>query len=140
VSQVRYSASAENDLLEAWLFVAEDSIVAADQLLDQIQADSRTLLLQPKMGRARDELAVGLHSWPTSTPISSFILLMTTELRLHASCTTPEMFPRPGTGQGAEDARQGPCFAERRCRAGAHLAADGQGHQSSLVVRCGHRP
>jgi toxin ParE1/3/4 len=72
VSQVRYSASAENDLLEAWLFVAEDSIVAADQLLDQIQADSRTLLLQPKMGRARDELAVGLHSWPTSTPYLLF--------------------------------------------------------------------
>ncbi|EPZ14800.1 hypothetical protein M622_04920 [Thauera terpenica 58Eu] len=49
-------------MLEAWLFVAEDSIEAADQLLDQIQADSRTLLLQPKMGRARDELAAGLRS------------------------------------------------------------------------------
>lgn len=59
-------------MLEAWLFVAEDSIVAADQLLDQIQADSRTLLLQPKMGRARDELAVGLRSWPTSTPYLLF--------------------------------------------------------------------
>ncbi|MDD2991294.1 MAG: hypothetical protein PHI64_20345 [Zoogloea sp.] len=44
MSQLRHSASAENDFLEAWLFVAEDSIVAADQLLDQIQADSRTLL------------------------------------------------------------------------------------------------
>ena len=72
MNQVRHSASAENDLLEAWLFVAEDSIVAADQLLDQIQADSRTLLLQPKMGRARDELAVGLRSWPTSTPYLLF--------------------------------------------------------------------
>jgi toxin ParE1/3/4 len=72
VSQLRHSASAENDLLEAWLFVAEDSIVAADPLLDQIQADSRTLLLQPKMGRARDELAVGLRSWPTSTPYLLF--------------------------------------------------------------------
>jgi plasmid stabilization system protein ParE len=72
VSPVRHSASAENDLLEAWLFVAEDSIEAADQLLDQIQADSRTLLLQPKMGRARDELAAGLRSWPTSTPYLLF--------------------------------------------------------------------
>ena len=59
-------------MLEAWLFVAEDSIEAADQLLDQIQADSRTLLLQPKMGRARDELAAGLRSWPTSTPYLLF--------------------------------------------------------------------
>ena len=55
-------------MLEAWLFIAEDSVKAADRLLDQIQAESRTLLLQPKMGRARDELAVGLSSWPTSTP------------------------------------------------------------------------
>ncbi|MFN4062757.1 MAG: type II toxin-antitoxin system RelE/ParE family toxin [Parazoarcus communis] len=72
MSQVRHSASAENDLFEAWLFVAEDSIEAADRLLDQIQADSRALLLQPKMGRARDELAVGLRSWPTSTPYLLF--------------------------------------------------------------------
>ena len=72
MSQVRRSASAENDLLEAWLFVAEDSVEAADRLLDQIQADSQTLLLQPKMGRARDELAVGLRNWPTSTPYILF--------------------------------------------------------------------
>jgi plasmid stabilization system protein ParE len=31
VSKVRYSASAENDLFEAWLFVAEDSVEAADR-------------------------------------------------------------------------------------------------------------
>lgn len=30
VSKVRLSASAENDLLEAWLFIAEDSVEAAD--------------------------------------------------------------------------------------------------------------
>ena len=55
-----------------WLFIAEDSVEAADRLLDQIRDDSRTLLLQPKMGRARDELAVGLRSWPTSTPYILF--------------------------------------------------------------------
>lgn len=72
MSRVRYSASAENDLLDAWLFIAEDSVEAADRLLDQIETDSRTLLLQPKLGRARDELAVGLRSWPTSTPYVLF--------------------------------------------------------------------
>lgn len=69
---VRHSASAENDLLEAWLYIAEDSIEAADRLLEQIEADARTLLMQPKMGRTRDELAAGLHSWPTSTPYILF--------------------------------------------------------------------
>ena len=72
MSKVLYSASAENDLLEAGLFIAEDSVEAADRLLDQIQSDSRTLLLQPKMGRVRDELADGLRSWPTSTPYVLF--------------------------------------------------------------------
>lgn len=105
MSKVRHSASAENDLLEAWLFIAEDSVEAADRLLDQIRNNSRTLLLQPKMGRARDELAVGLRSWPTSTPYILFISLRTMGSPLRASSTTPGMFPRSGTGQATEDAR-----------------------------------
>jgi plasmid stabilization system protein ParE len=72
VGKVRHSASAENDLLEAWLYVAEENIGAADRLLDQIDAEARTLLMQPKMGRVRDDLAVGLRSWPTSTPYILF--------------------------------------------------------------------
>lgn len=69
---LRFSASAENDLLEAWLFIAEDNPDAADSILDQIEADARKLLLQPKMGRSRDELAGGLRSWPTATPYVLF--------------------------------------------------------------------
>ncbi len=72
MGKVRHSASAENDLLEAWLYIAEDSIDAADRLLDQIAAETNTLLMQPKMGRTRDELTAGLRSWPTSTPYILF--------------------------------------------------------------------
>ena len=72
MGKVRYSASAETDLLEAWLYVAEDSIEAADRITDQLDAEARTLLMQPKMGRTRDELAAGLRSWPTSTPYILF--------------------------------------------------------------------
>lgn len=72
VGRVRHSASAETDLLEAWLYIAEDSIEAADRLFDQIETETRTLLMQPKMGRARDELAAGLRCWPTSTPYLLF--------------------------------------------------------------------
>lgn len=67
MATLRFSASAENDLLEAWLYVAEDSLNAADRMLDQIDVEARGLLSQPKMGRARSELADGLRSWPTST-------------------------------------------------------------------------
>ncbi len=72
MAQVFYSASAENDLLEAWLYVAESSIPSADRLLDQIEAEAIQLINQPRMGRERNELAPGLRSWPTSTPYILF--------------------------------------------------------------------
>ena len=64
-------------MLEAWLYIAEDSIDAADRLLDRIDAEARALLNQPKMGRTCDELAAGLRSWPTSTPYILFYFLDT---------------------------------------------------------------
>lgn len=72
MGKLRFTASAENDLLEAWLYVAEDSVNAADRIVDQIDAEARKLLMQPKIGRARDELTTGLRSWPTSTPYILF--------------------------------------------------------------------
>jgi len=72
VSKVRRSTSAENDLLEAWLYIAEDSVDSADRLLDQIETEMGRLLMQPEMGRRRDELAASLRSWPTSTPYILF--------------------------------------------------------------------
>lgn len=72
MGRIRHSASAENDLLETWLYIAEDSVDAADRLLDQIDTETRRLLIQPRMGRTRDELAAGMRSWTTSTPYILF--------------------------------------------------------------------
>ena len=72
MAKVFYSASAENDLLEAWLYVAEDSVSSADRMLDQIEAEAIRLLDQPLMGRERSELASVIRSWPTSTPYILF--------------------------------------------------------------------
>ncbi len=72
MAKVFYSASAENDLLEAWLYVAEDSVSSADRMLDQIEAEAIRLLDQPLTGRERTELASGIRSWPTSTPYILF--------------------------------------------------------------------
>lgn len=72
MGKVFYSTSAENDLLEAWLYVAEDSVTAADRMLDQIEAEAVRLLDQPMMGRERPELSPGIRSWPTSTPYILF--------------------------------------------------------------------
>lgn len=72
MGKVFYSASAENDLLEAWLYVSEDSVTAADRMLDQIEAEAIRLLDQPLMGRERPDLSPGIRSWPTSTPYILF--------------------------------------------------------------------
>ena len=72
MASVVYSASAERDLLEAWLYVAEDSVIAADRMLDQIEAEALRLLDQPRIERERNELSLGIRSWPTSTPYILF--------------------------------------------------------------------
>ena len=55
---------AETDLLEIWIFIAEDSIRAADRLLDRFEEAFRTLSTQPRMGRSRPELSPNLRSFP----------------------------------------------------------------------------
>jgi toxin ParE1/3/4 len=69
---VQFTQSAQTDLLEAWLFIAEQNLSAADRLLDRIEREAHTLLVQPQMGRARPELATAVRSWPTSTPYVLF--------------------------------------------------------------------
>ena len=60
--------SAQADLLQAWLYVADENLAAADGLLEAIEHDAGVLLHQPLMGRARPELGRLVRSWPTSTP------------------------------------------------------------------------
>ena len=74
MARVTFAQSAQTDLLEAWLYIAEESQQAADRMLDTIDKETNTLLLQPLMGRARPELADHVRSWPTSTPYILFYL------------------------------------------------------------------
>jgi len=55
---------AENDLDEIWLYIAQDSPDNADKLLDEIEETSRKLARFTDMGRNRDDLHPGLHSFP----------------------------------------------------------------------------
>jgi len=72
--RTRYTNSAEADLLELWLTIAEENISAADKSLDLIHTTVSLLATQPEMGRARPELADGLHSIPTRTHYIIFYL------------------------------------------------------------------
>ncbi len=67
MASVQFARSAQTDLLEAWLFIAEEDQSAADRVLDTIEHEANILVAQPLMGRARPELAQGIRSWPTST-------------------------------------------------------------------------
>lgn len=72
--QIRFTNSAETDLLELWLTIAEENLVAADESLDLIHATISVLAGHPEMGRARPELADRLRSFPTRTPYMIFYL------------------------------------------------------------------
>lgn len=74
MSRIRFTVSAENDLLELWLNIAEENLVAADESLDSIRATASLLDTQPNMGRSRPELSDGLRSFPTRTPYIIFYL------------------------------------------------------------------
>ncbi len=74
MSRIRFTSLAEADLLELWLTIAEENLVAADKSLDIIQETVALLANQPEMGRSRPELASGLRSFPTRTPYIIFYL------------------------------------------------------------------
>jgi len=64
VPQVTRRPLAETDILEIWDYIADDSLAAADCWVDRLDEQLRVLATQPMMGRARDELAPGVRSFP----------------------------------------------------------------------------
>ena len=72
MARVVYADAAKADLLDAWLYIAQDSQIGADRVLDDIERGARMLSLQPLMGKARPELDDRIRSWPTSTPYILF--------------------------------------------------------------------
>ncbi|MCV0397819.1 MAG: type II toxin-antitoxin system RelE/ParE family toxin [Rhizobiaceae bacterium] len=61
MARVIRSARADEDLIEIWLHVAQDSPVAADRLLDRFAQRWELLATQPRSGRARADLAEDLR-------------------------------------------------------------------------------
>jgi len=53
---------AENDLVDIWLYIAQDNPGNADRFLDRIQESCSALANFPQMGTKRDELKTGLRS------------------------------------------------------------------------------
>jgi toxin ParE1/3/4 len=55
---------AKEDLFDIWSFIAADSPDAADTWIDKLDAQFLLLASHPLMGRAREELAKDLRSFP----------------------------------------------------------------------------
>ena len=55
---------AKSDLIEIWNYIADDSEARADAFIDMIDQKLLALALNPDMGRAREELAEGVRSFP----------------------------------------------------------------------------
>lgn len=68
------TAQAENDLIEIWAYVAIHDMAAADALLDRIEARWRLLATQPRSGRTRDDLKVGLRQVTTGNYLTFYHL------------------------------------------------------------------
>src|SRR5512135_682612 len=64
VSKVLRRPEAKADLIEIWLYIAEENPAAAEALLESINDKCRTLATSPLMGRTRDELHPGIRSFP----------------------------------------------------------------------------
>jgi toxin ParE1/3/4 len=64
MSRIRISAEASADLDDIWSYIAKDSPANADRFLDRILRTATTLSERPRAGRMRDELGLGLRSFP----------------------------------------------------------------------------
>lgn len=62
--ELTLSPLAEDDLLEIWLFIAEDSPHEADRFLDRLLEATKRLAEFPRLGRHRPDLGPGLHRFP----------------------------------------------------------------------------
>jgi toxin ParE1/3/4 len=62
MSQLKISDQAKIDLLEIWLYIAENSQKAADRVVNEITNKFDTLVAFPRSGRSREDLGAGLRS------------------------------------------------------------------------------
>ena len=61
MSVIQRTAQAEEDLIEIWIYIAQDSPGAADRVLDEIEERFHALADNPLMGRLRPDIALELR-------------------------------------------------------------------------------
>jgi toxin ParE1/3/4 len=61
---LRRTVQAEADLIELWLYIAQDNPGAADRLLDEIEDKCSLLAANPQLGPARADIASDCRYFP----------------------------------------------------------------------------
>ena len=69
----RKSPQAEIDITLIWQFIADDSVKAADVLIDRIEATFDMLAQAPLAGRARDDLRSNLRSFAVRSYVIFYV-------------------------------------------------------------------
>ncbi len=57
-------AQAEEDLIDIWLYIAQDNPAAADNLLDTFEEKGQLLAENPELGRVPPDIADDFHHLP----------------------------------------------------------------------------
>ena len=70
--QVIISPEAENDLLEIWLYIAEDSPINADRFLDKLNEKAELIAGFNEAGSPRPELGKDMQSFPVDRYVIYF--------------------------------------------------------------------
>lgn len=68
---VRRTAQADEDLMDLWVYIAQDNPKAADRLLDEIEDKFGLLSEQPRLGPARPDIAPELRY----VPVGRYLIL-----------------------------------------------------------------
>lgn len=95
MARVLRRPQAQNDIDDIWHYIADDNVNAADNWLDKLDEQFRLLTLQPLMGRARDELAVGVRSFPLGRYVIFYLPLpngIDVVRVLHSAQDVPALF------------------------------------------------
>jgi toxin ParE1/3/4 len=61
---IRRTAQADEDLIDLWVYIAQDNPKAADHLLDEFENKFALLSEHPRIGSARSDIAPGLRYFP----------------------------------------------------------------------------
>lgn len=57
----------EQDLIELWVYIAQDNPAAADRVLDEIDAKCHLLAEHPRLGPARPDIRPDLRYFPVGS-------------------------------------------------------------------------